>query len=124
MQIEYHIDTEKGIITETWPAEVNFEDYKDLKYREFSDPMFESNYDIISDLRNANLEYSEDDLNQIFQLFRENLSKIGKRKSALITDKPMQVVSTMLFKEKIKELPLNVQVFSTIEAAMKWILEA
>ena len=121
MKIDYTINKEKGIITEIWREKVSFEDYKDLKSREFSDPDFNNSYDIISDLRNASLSYSEKDMNKIIQLFKENQEEIGNRKSALVTSNPIQVASTILFKEKIKYMPINVRIFSTREAAEQWI---
>lgn len=100
---------------------VTFADYEYLKEREFSYPDLCRSFDIFSGLRRAELTNSETDLDKILNLFRKNLKKIRKRRSALITENTAQVATTLLFKEKVKELPLNVKIFSTIETTEKWL---
>lgn len=122
MKNEYRIDTENKIITETWGKKASLDDYLLLKKAELSDPLYNPNFDVINDLREVDIKYNEDALNQIIKFFLDNIDKIGKRKSALITKNPNQVAGTMMFKIKSKSLPINVKVFSTPEAALNWIL--
>ncbi len=123
MKNKYRIDTENKIITETWDKKASLDDYLLLKKAELSDPLYNPNFDVINDLREVDIKYNEDELNQIIKFFLDNIDKIGKRKSALITKNPEQVAGSVMFGIKSKSLPINVRVFSTPEAALKWISE-
>lgn len=123
MKIQYQIDTIKRVITETWPENVNIEDYKKVKQSEFNDPDFDSDFNVITDLRILKLELNVVVIDKIINFIKDNSNNIKDRKSAILTNKPNQVVNSFVFKSKAKNLPLNIKIFSTMEAALNWISE-
>ena len=78
---------------------------------------------LITDLRLLNLELNVTVIDKIIKFIDDNSNKMKDRKSAILTNKPNQVVNSFVFRSKAKNLPLNINVFSTIEAAHKWISE-
>jgi hypothetical protein len=121
MNIRYTIDKEKGIVYEVWSKNVSFNDYRTYKSLLFEDPEFDPDFDVICDMRNYTSGFKLDEVDSIIQLFLENPSKTHKRKSALVTNDPMQVAGSMIFQTKSEVLPIQVLVFSTLEAAIDWV---
>jgi hypothetical protein len=122
MNINYTIDTERKIIFEVWSENVSFNDYRDYKAILFEDPAFNPSFDVICDVRKYTKGINMDALESIIKLFLDHPDKTQKRKSALVTNDPMQVAGSMIFQTKSNVLPIQVLVFSTIEAALDWIL--
>lgn len=123
MKIQYSIDVDKRLITEIWPEKVSIEDYQQVKQSEFNDPNFDPKFDVITDLRLLKIKYNEAILDKIISFIKINFDKISNRKSAIVTNSPNQVANSMMFSIKGKILPLNIEIFSTMESAVKWILE-
>lgn len=107
--IEYH----KGIIT--LESFVNFKkeitknkDFiKDLKYLVY--------------LTDAVFNTSPSDIEAYIQFLKDNVAVYGKRKVALITDTPNQVVATTLFKTLEEVSSQNIEIFSTTGKAYEWL---
>ena len=53
----------------------------------------------------------------------ENSDKMKNRKSAIIADSPQLVASSLFFGQKTRNLSVKVSVFSSMNAALKWIKE-
>ena len=123
MKIKYRIDPIKRIITETWPKEVTIEDYKQVKQSEFNDPKFDPGFNVITDLRLLNLDLNIKIINGIINFINNNPSKFKSRKSAILTDKPNQVVNSFEFSSRAEKLPIKVKIFSTLEAVHYWLSE-
>ena len=123
MKIQYQIDTIKRVITETWPEIVSFEDYKQVKQSEFNDPDFDADFNVITDMRLLNLELNVIIIDKIINFIDNNSNTMKDRKSAILTNKPNQVVNSFVFRSGAKNLPLNIKVFSTMEGALNWISE-
>ena len=123
MKIQYQIDTIKRVITETWPEIVTIEDYKQVKQSEFNDPDFDADFNVITDMRLLNLELNVIIIDKIINFIDNNSNTMKDRKSAILTNKPNQVVNSFIFRSRAKNLPLNIKVFSTMEGALNWISE-
>ncbi len=123
MKITYKIDKKRKIVTETWPEKVTIEDYKDVKLREFSDPDFSTEYDVITDIRNVNMEFNENLIEQIVVFMKKNSDKMKNRKSAIVADSPQNVAKSLFFGQKARNLNVKISVFSSPDAALKWIKE-
>jgi len=124
MTIKYTIDTEKKIIFETWSDFVTFDDYVNMKKKEFSDSMFRPEYDVVTDLNLLNQCFNEENINKIIEFIQNNSAQIKNRKSAIIADTPNAVACSVVFRDKSVNLPLDVRIFSTREAAIKWLKTA
>ncbi len=123
MEISYVIDKEKKIIIETWPEKLIIEDYYNVKEREFNDPDFDKEYDVITDLRKVSEDFDETLIGAIIEFMKNNSDKMKNRKSAVVADSPQIVASALFFNYNTKDLNVEVSVFSTFEAALKWIKE-
>ena len=70
----------------------------------------------------TNIRYTE-----LHKLIRPTLDVIRSHKSiydAIITDDPKGMAFTTLFKSLIKKTNVNYKIFSTIEAAQKWLMSS
>ena len=123
MKINYKIDKERELIIETWPEKVTIEDYEKVKLSEFSDTDFNSAYNVITDLRKVKMEFDEDLIKGIVSFMKLNSDKIKNRKSAIIALSPQLVAGSLFFGQKKHNLSVEVSVFSSLNAAYKWIKE-
>lgn len=123
MKITYKIDTKQKLIIETWPVNIIIEDYYDVKKREFEDPDFSKEFNVITDLRKVNQDFDEEIINGIIDFLKKNSDKMKNRKSAVIADSPQLVASSLFFGQKSKNTTVKVSVFSSMNAAIKWINE-
>ncbi len=123
MKINYKIDKEKELIIETWPEKVTVKDYEKVKLSEFSDADFNLAYDVITDLRKVKMEFDEEIIAGIVNFMKLNSGKMKNRKSAVIADSPQLVASSLFFGQKNRNLSVKVSVFSSMNAAYKWIKE-
>ncbi len=123
MKINYKIDKERELIIETWPEIITVEDYEHVKLSEFSDADFNSSYDVITDLRKVAMEFDEEIIEGIVNFMKINSNKMKNRKSAIIADSPQVVASSLFFGQKNRNLSVKVSVFSSMNAAYKWIKE-
>jgi len=117
----YYIDVDKKLIIETYKGLMTLENYKELKIREFADPDFDPTYHVIGDLRLTTINYTEEDLLKLIEFLIEKREYIGRRKSALVATKPIQVAASVIFDQSAGHLPLNVKIFNTIESAFQWV---
>ena len=123
MKINYKIDKERELIIETWPEKVIVEDFEKVKLSEFSDTDFNSAYNVITDLRKVKMEFDEDLIKGIVSFMKLNSDKIKNRKSAIISLSPQLVAGSLFFGQKKHNLSVEVSVFSSLNAAYKWIKE-
>ena len=121
MKINYKIDKERELIIEIWPEKVTVKDYEKVKLSEFSDADFNFDYDVITDLRKVKMEFDEEIIAGIVNFMKLNSDKMKNRKSAIIADSPQLVASSLFFGQKNRNLSLRVSVFSSMNAAYKWI---
>jgi len=123
MKINYKIDKERELIIETWPEKVIVEDFEKVKLSEFSDTDFNSAYNVITDLRKVKMEFDEELIKGIVSFMKLNSDKIKNRKSAIIALSPQLVAGSLFFGQKKQNLSVKVSVFSSMNAAYKWIKE-
>jgi len=110
------INTHSGSITK---KEIGDVWCKILTFREFSN----NGYNLISDYRDGSFDFSINDLEVIdnFLFSIKNIIK-GKR-NAILVSKPHETAISVYFEvEKSIELDFKVKTFSTVEAAMEFII--
>lgn len=121
MPIKYTIDKKNKVIVETWSETITIEEFKQTKEKEFSDPDFNPNFQILSDLRRNNQKIDETIIIGIAEFLRLHPEKINNRKSAIIANNPQTVAGSIIFNTNIEDLTLNTRIFTTIEAALEWL---
>ena len=75
---------------------------------------------VINNFRDAKLNMSTDDIEQLMKLLKNNFKLFVKLKLAVITTSPDNIIFPLLAQ---RNSPFNIQVFSTISAAKKWMLQ-
>lgn len=84
------------------------------------DHEYSPQFNVIVDFRDCNLNFN----NQMLLDYIQFLSKaklIARRKIAYLTSKPNEVVLTILYSEMVREHSLEIEVFSTSQAALNYI---
>jgi len=85
---------------------------------------FKPDYSVLIDVRQANLKMEIKDFPDIIRIFADMPSTEINRKFALLTSTPQQVAYSTMFGQSLrKKYPLNVEIFSTYEAALSWLGE-
>ena len=91
-----------------------------LKDKILHDKNFSWEYNVLDDFTEADFNLSERGLEIALTWLKNNFS--STRRSAILTRTPDQVVAVTLFKYFEKnQLPMNIQIFSTLSHALQWI---
>jgi hypothetical protein len=118
---DYIVIPEKKLIIEHFSGEINLGIILKQKYRESIDTKYNRNYNVINDSRNAVFFLNSDDIKNYVDHIRNNEFLNRERNVAFLTKTPNQVVIATLFKELKKELPINVSIVSTLNAALRGV---
>lgn len=117
----FKIVPEKKLIIEYFSGTINLDEIIKLKYLESKNPHFCPDFNIIDDSRDAEFLLNEKDIKLYIKILSNNELFVGKRNAAYLTKTPHQVVIATLFDLLKKELPLNIKIVSTIDAALQWV---
>jgi len=116
----YRILPDQGLIIECFYGETGINDIIALKEIVKKDKDFDFKYNIIDDYRDTNIHVSHEEIYQFKEWMQHNFS--SSRKSSVLTETPNQVSAIMLFdRMQNNELPMNIKLFSTSEAALRWV---
>lgn len=116
----YYTLKEAAFIIEKYEGPLSLTSLKNLKKRQSKDPSFNKNFHLLSDIRETQLKIQLEDIKQ-YQSFVSRLDVIGDRKLAILTNSPMQVAIASLFKSHLKSSGQEIEIFSTLEAAIHWL---
>lgn len=109
------------IMVECYKGELSAEAAISYKKALLKDPDYDPSYNIITDLREIEVNISSENLHQITEFFDFLKDTPVKRKVSLITDKPSQTVLAHFFKELGRESIIQYDVFCTLEAALEYV---
>ena len=120
-RFKFRILPEHKLIIESWTGEFSLKEIIDLKCIEAMDPNWKDYYDVLADDRYINiLNEPIDKDNNIYLPLGQKFIK--KRKTAILTRLPDQVVApTLLNMQKPSEALVEIEIFSTVEAALRWL---
>jgi len=119
--ISFHIYPESKLIVESFTGIISFEDYKKMKHSQYLHPDFSNEYNVLADFRNAVID-DKYDLKALTDYFKQNIERIGKRKSALLANSPLQSDSMALISQRLSEVaPVNSKLFFSIQEALEWL---
>ncbi|PLX05378.1 MAG: hypothetical protein C0594_07600 [Marinilabiliales bacterium] len=121
--LKYEFDHKRKLIIETARGEIRLTELIEHEKTKFNDPEHNDSYSIFVDLRNSKFVLTDQDKEMIFKLIKEYTAKINaKRKLALLTYSPEEVVTSELLKRRMSKLTnLRLEIFSTENAAYKWL---
>jgi hypothetical protein len=76
---------------------------------------------LIADFRDAHLELPKKDILSYIEFIRLTKKLLGDRRAAILTQTPNQVVASEIYIMNLGDLPMKVDFFSTLEAALRWV---
>ena len=117
----YQIFLDKRFIIEYHEGVMTLERMKTFIIKESSDQDYSPNFDMLLDIRQITFKGFIKDIKDYIEFLRSHKGISGKRKLAVLTSKPHQVVfSTFLSMFSVK-LPQTMKIFSSLEAALFWL---
>ncbi|MDO9273915.1 MAG: hypothetical protein Q7T92_00010 [Lutibacter sp.] len=84
-------------------------------------PDWKPTMNIIHDIRDVVLDLEEKEIQELLQYVKEDKKLYGERKVAFITNRPNQVVFTFILTNIKNESLVNMNTFSTLNAAIEWV---
>ena len=116
----YTILPDLELIIEYFAGDVNAECILEQKGKLIKDPLFNEDYCVLDDFRDAKIDYSMEGIQKIIEWIAKNHN--AKRQSAHLTSQPDQVAATMMFdREKSSKLEINLKIFSSLHPAVQWL---
>jgi len=109
------------LIVEYFQGTINLDDVINAKCFKNHHPDFNADYNHLIDFRLANFDANVNDINEVVRFQKENTQFIKKRKSAFLTDLPEHASFTTLFSMAMSDLPIEFEIFTTLEAALNWL---
>ncbi|MCF8380583.1 MAG: hypothetical protein K9H49_13470 [Bacteroidales bacterium] len=117
----YKILPELNLIVDYYSGPVNLNDIINLKKIEGKDPEYSPNRDVINDFIDCEFNFTYENVIKFVKYVENNQNIVGKRKVAFLTQSPHQVTLTLVYKLNAMNLPMIMETFTTLEAAMNWI---
>ena len=118
---KYKILKQKKLVIEIYKNDLFFRDAEELKKRIFEDGEFCQGLNFLIDVRKTTYNVTSNQLKKYRDFIISNLEPKAIKKIALLTNKPEQVAHGLLFGYNQSKLLYNYNVFSTLEAAVKWL---
>lgn len=117
----YIILKQHNLLIESHSGNLDLDSYINFVTKTTLDPLFSKNMNYYIDLSNVVVTASIDDIRKYNEFTEENFKSEIKRKVALVTNSPNQMVFSILFKDSNTQKLKEIEVFSTIIAAIEWI---
>jgi hypothetical protein len=118
----YLILPDNRLILECCKGKAQVEDAIRMKSEEMADPMFNKDYNIIVDFREFETTIERKVYDSISEFFNFLKNTELKSKIAFLTTEPNQVVISLMLKGMSNEsFSLEIKVFSTVEAAIRFV---
>jgi len=110
---------EYKLIVECFCGEIGPKEIIAQKERTRMDPSYNPWYNVLEDFRNAHMHQTRQRIMPIVSWLKEH--NPARQNSAILTEKPEQVVAAELLVESSLKLHMNIKVFSTLAAALFWL---
>ena len=125
MTINSKINKDSNTIIRTVTGEVRASEVKEEFDKSLSHPNFKKNMNVVWDLINADVRAAS--TNEILDVIAHIGSSISSRgegyKIALAASSEMSLIMSRMFETYSMELPVSIQIFNTLEDALKWIVK-
>jgi hypothetical protein len=118
---KYIIDKEHNLIFEFHSGDLDLEAFISYKTKLIQDINFSPNLNYFIHLKNSIFVNTTNEINEYVNFLEKNAKIFGKRRLALVTNTPNQVVNTTLFKILCKNTHNIVEIFSSNEKAINWL---
>ncbi|WP_298368683.1 hypothetical protein [uncultured Lutibacter sp.] len=118
----YKIIPDLNLVIEFHTGILDVDTYIDFKKKLFSDKLFKPEMNFFIHHKNVVFSTTPADIKKFVDFIHSKSEVLGKRKVAMVTFTPNQVVSTTLYKKQQTNLNQEAEVFSTNESALSWLL--
>ncbi len=121
LKSNYIILKEQSLIIECHSGNLDLESYINFVTGTTLNPLFSPNLNYLIDFRNVVITAHIDDIKK-YNSFSDNTFKSEiKRKVAIVTDTPTQMVFSTLFKDSNTQILKKIEIFSTTKVAINWL---
>ena len=121
MPISYKIISEEKLIIESFCGKITLEELKFHKEKLLIDEAYDSKFRILADLVRASFVFSKQYLDDYVKFIISTDKIIDFRQVAVLTNTPEQVSVTTMYDLRKNNLPMNLKIVSTTEAAVEWL---
>lgn len=115
--LQYNIYPEKQLIVEIYDGDVAPGDVISQKKTIWNDHLYKDTYNLIMDFRRSNFLFCKSDVYKMVDFIKSFKGNTSGRKVAVLVDTPKQTALVSLFAMNTKEFPLDVHIYSTLQAA-------
>ncbi len=117
----YKILVKEKLILEYYSGEIRMDDLLYSKEIISEDKIYNPEFNIIHDFRDANFIMAKEDVDKIQDFFKAHPKIDYERSGAYLTSKPNEVVFATFFSDILKTFKIKTEIFSTVEASLTWI---
>lgn len=121
LRSNYIILKEFNLLIECHSGNLDLDSYIDFVKKTTLDPLFSKNMNYFIDLSDVVITASIDDIKIYNNFTEDHFQSDRKRRVALLTSSPNQMVFATLFKESNKQKLKEIEIFSTQESALEWL---
>lgn len=118
---KYKIVKDIGLVIQFHKNDLTIEGAKRLKLEIIHDTDYEPNFSFLIDLRKANYNFTEEELENYGNFVSEKVKLEGLKRVAILTETPEQVVKTTIYTLNKRVDPTQYKIFSTLQAAICWL---
>lgn len=117
----YKILEEENLIIEIHNGQVVKNSLTSFKKKLTEDPAFKKNMKFLVHIKNVEFHTSQDDMHKFAKFMSDKNNPFGKRKIAILTETPEQVVSSTLYQALMPKKENKVEIFTTNIEAFKFL---
>ena len=121
MYSKYKILQDKQIIIEFHSGVMTLEELELFTSNQIKDPFYNPDYNMLIDIRDVEVELNAEEVDKYVKYVLTHDNIHGKRKDAILTNTSIQVALASLYAGMQHLLKTQIEVFSTIESALRWI---
>jgi hypothetical protein len=119
MQYGYCVFPENKLVVQKFTGSISFAEIKAAAEKLYSDPAFNSQFDRITDIREASIEMSREELRDFGMKIIEQDQDSHAKRAMLVAD--IKDTALALIYEKMVTIGQSLKVFSTTSAVCQWI---
>lgn len=114
---------EKQLVIDVFIGIVTLHNFKAHKLKQAAQANFSSTYNILCDLRNAELHMSIEDVFDYAGFIKAHPDLIEKRKAAIVLETPNQFIYTQTYKKSLQDVGMgqDLQIFFCFNDAVSWL---
>ena len=120
---KFQIYSEHNLIIEIHTGKLDLKSYLDFKRKLFSHNNFKSGMNYFINVKQVEFNASKEEILEFAEFNNKRPAFKERRKIALITDTPSQVVSTTIYKSMLNNHNQDIDIFTTNEKALNWLLQ-